>query len=637
MPSINRDYFMTPIETTIGPTPEFDERKLAKVETTPVGGPQALQYCAFFFCIAFGLAMIANNQTPADGVWYWYAYYLEHGKRLYADMHVPLQPSFMLETKAILAIFGRSWLAAKIPAVIHLSALCIAWLLLIRRATASDARKATLLLFAFSTSISCVAFSFNDYRAPTYFLIIASIPFLLDLRDSTRWLKDLALVAILGAFSGLAVTTRPNDGAALAFGTFLGISFLASHRKVRLILIFWLTAGVTALIVITLTGDSVHDYLAWTILHSAGNKGGGSVLLQPFIALTTAFFWFTKLWPIAGLPSITLVRFFLLGASLVFCAYLWRRRPMPYWKLILILTIAATAAQVQQFYSYVRTTGFPSVFSSISASLILVIFAMCSWVVIRATRALLDPARRADWNSTEILLLIPLGQAMSASMSSGGAHFDNLFSAALFFTLLTIVSPLTLHPSWLRNIVYCMTGLFAVLNFSYRVIEPFSWHTYVEKPMFTNRVLYHHPEYGHMIIDRDLLSMAQSVCNTITSDGVDHELLSVPMPYANYFCSVPPWHGYVQTFFDITSKDTIDELMTALKEKPPKWILLQNEPGILRLHEDEFNHKMPLEQNLLNQLIAANIVRGKWKIVYVNNLYDAEDLWENHWILIQTH
>ena len=632
---------MVGIETTLGHASEFDDHERGKIAAVPADERRVLQYCAFFFCIAFGFAMIANNQTPADGVWYWYAYYLEHGKRLYADMHVPLQPSFMLETKAVLAIFGRSWLASKIPAIIHLLIFCVAWLLLVRRATTSDARKAILLLFAFSTSISCVAFSFNDYRAPTYFLIVASILTLLALRDSTTWLRDLFLILILGVMSGIAVTTRPNDGAALAFGVFLGISFIASRRKVRLILAFWLTAGVTALIVISLTGDSVHDYLTWTILHSAGNKGGGGVLLQPFVALNAAALWSTALWPVAGLPSITLARFFLLGASLVFCAYLWRRQPMPYSKLVLILTIAATATQIQQFYVYVRTTSFPSVLSSIGALLTLVIFAMCSWVVVRATQALLNPDRREDWNSAEILLLIPLGQAMSASMSSGGTHFDNLFSAALFFTLLTIVSPVKIHSAWLRNVIYCMAALFAALNFSYRVIEPFSWHTYVEKPMFANRVLYHHPEYGYMIIDRDLLNMAESVCNTITRAGGDRELLSIPMPYANYFCSVPPWRGYVQTFFDITDKGTIDEMIAALKEKPPKWILLQNEPGILRLHEDEFNHHMPLAQHRLNQLIEENVVLGEWNVVYRNNLYDTEDRvdqpgWENQWFLIQT-
>lgn len=49
-------------------------------------------------CILFGLAMIANMQSAADGGWFWYAVFLGSHKRLYADMHLALQPLFVLES-----------------------------------------------------------------------------------------------------------------------------------------------------------------------------------------------------------------------------------------------------------------------------------------------------------------------------------------------------------------------------------------------------------------------------------------------------------------------------------------------------------------------------------------------------------
>ena len=46
------------------------------------------QRLAAAFCFLFGLALIANTLTAADGEWYWYAWYLQQGKRLYADMQL---------------------------------------------------------------------------------------------------------------------------------------------------------------------------------------------------------------------------------------------------------------------------------------------------------------------------------------------------------------------------------------------------------------------------------------------------------------------------------------------------------------------------------------------------------------------
>src|SRR4051794_19880494 len=84
------------------------------------------QKLAIVFCFLFGLAIIANTLTAADGIWYWYPWYFQHGKRLYADMHLAMQPLFVLEAEFFLALFGQSWIASKIPAVLNLLAFCVA-------------------------------------------------------------------------------------------------------------------------------------------------------------------------------------------------------------------------------------------------------------------------------------------------------------------------------------------------------------------------------------------------------------------------------------------------------------------------------------------------------------------------------
>lgn len=157
--------------------------------------------------------------------------------------------------------------------------------------------------------------------------------------------------------------------------------------------------------------------------------------------------------------------------------------------------------------------------------------------------------------------------------------------------------------------------------------------------MFAARTLFKHPDYGPMLIDRDLLQMIQPVCQKIREGGSSDELLSLPYPGANFFCSVPPWHGYVQTFFDTAGKETIQSLMDELRHSPPKWILYQRQLTTLRLHEIVYNAGNPLEHRYLDELIEKNLGEKRWQVVYTSDYGTAHQwgqLWDNEWILIRT-
>jgi hypothetical protein len=153
--------------------------------------------------------------------------------------------------------------------------------------------------------------------------------------------------------------------------------------------------------------------------------------------------------------------------------------------------------------------------------------------------------------------------------------------------------------------------------------------------MFEGRAWYHHPEYGPMIIDREMLSFIQPVCEQIGLSNSQSELLSLPYPFANYFCSAPPWHGYVQTFFDTTGRETILALMDELSTSPPQWILYQRQLYTLSLHETVFNKGRPLAQRYLDQLIEHKLANGSWHAVYTSN-FGKRSPWDNQWILIRT-
>ena len=108
-------------------------------------GKTLAQGLMFVFCLLFGLAMIADTQAAGDGVWYWYATFLHSGKHLYRDMHLALQPLYVLETAWVLALLGKGWVVSKAPAILHLVAYCVGLLLLVRRSELSDGEKAVVL------------------------------------------------------------------------------------------------------------------------------------------------------------------------------------------------------------------------------------------------------------------------------------------------------------------------------------------------------------------------------------------------------------------------------------------------------------------------------------------------------------
>ena len=56
----------------------------------------------------------STSFTSGDGLWYWYAVLFDKGQRLYADLHLNLQPLFIVATWASLHIFGHSWLAFRV-------------------------------------------------------------------------------------------------------------------------------------------------------------------------------------------------------------------------------------------------------------------------------------------------------------------------------------------------------------------------------------------------------------------------------------------------------------------------------------------------------------------------------------------
>ena len=589
------------------------------------------QMCVF--CILFGLAMIANTHPAGDETWFWYATFLREGKRLYSDMHLALQPLYVLETATSLALMGNGWLVSKIPAVFHLVAYCLGLLLLIRRSSLQDRKKAVLLGCVFFLSINFDAYRFDDYHVVSDCFEIYSLVLLLTMHRSVDEKRTFGLAVGLGILSGLTITTRLNDGAALGLCVAVAIACLAPTKRLFSVTVFGMTAALTGVSVVRLTGDSFRDYAMYSVFHAAASKGGaGNVLLYPlrlplntliwlkdfrydeliFYSFAVAFIWVflvSPVWSIRRSEKVNKGAFGkgLLGLFLILL-------PLPY-------------------LSWAIFSGYFIV--SLAAVGTLATYVLGILVAVRFFRRQFRPLRQPEWNRREILLLVPLGQLASSSMSSGGQHRGLYGPLAVMILLVPFASPIQIRKNSTRSVLFALATLVIFFGATRKALVPFAWHSYQDRPMFIGRQWYRHPVYGPMIIDTRQLNFILQVCNRIGMNDPQSELLSLPLPYANYFCSTPPWHGYVQTFFDTSSKETIFKLISELQNSPPKWILYQRQLHNMALHEQIFNNGMPLAHRDLDQAIEQKLSAGEWQTVYTSN-YGERPEWDNQWLLIRT-
>src|SRR5271165_5985811 len=95
------------------PPPPADSQTLR----TPASNPRQTRLwiaAAFTFCILFAVVVIALTDPVGDGSWFWYSVMFRNGQRLYADMHLALQPMLPLEFALFQKLFGIRWLPSRL-------------------------------------------------------------------------------------------------------------------------------------------------------------------------------------------------------------------------------------------------------------------------------------------------------------------------------------------------------------------------------------------------------------------------------------------------------------------------------------------------------------------------------------------
>ncbi len=137
-----------------------------------------------------------------------------------------------------------------------------------------------------------------------------------------------------------------------------------------------------------------------------------------------------------------------------------------------------------------------------------------------------------------------------------------------------------------------------------------------------------------MFLSNRLSGFFSQVCSIIGNGSRTPTLLSIPFPFANYYCAIPPWRNYVQIWYDTAGPAVIDRLEVQLKTSPPEWVLYQRQLAVLRLHEKAFNNGKPLPQRFLDQLIMSRIRSGRWTLALYAH-FGTPGL-RSDWYLIRT-
>ncbi len=582
-----------------------------------------LQALTLFTCVAFGVAMIANTQLACDGAWFWYATLVHGGQHLYSDMHVVFQPLFVLETGAWMSLTGNGWLISRGPALFHLIVFSVFVLLLAWENAWTDLQKAVLTACAFFVCISFEAYRFDDFHVLSDICTLLALFLLINLNRNETAHRKLAISLSLGAVTGLAITNRITDGGALFLGAALGIFCIAINRRFLLITAYSMVAIITVASVVRLTGDSFQAYIMNTILHAAGPKGGAAnVLTRPFLLPWNSLAYLAMWKP--------LVIIFL--SALVAVSWTFLLKPFSRSNILNSTIKAAIGITVLCVTLYELRLSIKNgeIIVALSAVLVLAAYGLAVFVAFRLVRNLLSRDRKVFFNPKQIIVFVPFSLLLAGSLSSAGYHFGLYAPVAILLLVVPVVLPEFFARDWIKSCFLAVALLMTASGAWFKAEEPSAWAHYRTFPMFSNRLVVRHPVYGSMVIDKDLHHFIERTCSVVNTEP-NSELLSIPEPYANYYCAKPPWQGFVQTFFDTSGKDVIDTLVSKLEQSPPKWILYQRQLDVLSTHERLFNNGRRLPHRDLDEFIVKKLRSRQWALV------DRQPYLGNDWLLVRTH
>lgn len=548
-------------------------------------------------CALFTVCLAFNVQAAYDGSWFFYAQLMDHGRRLYTDLHFSQQPFYVLETLYWNRLTHANWMLSRVPAIFQGLLLCGGLTFIASKTRWGPVAKGILLLSSFFIAIRFEAYRFDDYHVVADACMVCTVSLLLVLPDIAAKRSYLLKLAFCGGFCAIDLLTRLNDG--LALTAFTALFILVRTKKEKFAALCAAGCGflLVAASILLMLGDSPQAWLENSILHVSSLKGGSSHVLADPVLLPVYALQYIVANMTSYLAGGTL-SFLVLVGTVTASAFAFRRAPAK--RTLAILAATATLCTIE--LAQVCTAIFDGT---------LVIGWLAAVVPFCYATAIYAVAQKFRENT--VFLILPFLLFCDASLSSGG-HFEDLFTPAAV-EILTCAMVFRLE---LQYAVRCgMVAVFSVLGLSaaiYRIHNPFSWINLSVPPLFENRRVFDHPLYGPMVIDNAVYAQVSEICDRIGPVHPGDTLLAIPFPYANYFCGIPLWHEVVTTWYDIANPQLIDSAARGLAAGPPEWVVYYRELNVLHAHEGAFNGGKPLPQEAFDRLILSRLADGDWTI-----------------------
>lgn len=572
---------------------------------------------ALLFCLIFGCLLLVFAVSPGDGGWILYGREIISGKKIYTDLHINQQPLFPLLSA------GVAFAASNImyQHLLYFPILLLFCFSIYKLATVSDEPlyvRALMILAVFFLAIRFEAYRFDDYHVLAQALVLYSMGLsVAGIIKSPFDFKKYFLIQ--GFIFGLALITRVNEGAVIFTGV-VATGFLLT-RNISIFskgfVFFGGAAALILLLALALIYESPANWFDHTINRAVGNKGGAGVFYYPLKLFVNSFvfLWDAFNGGLSTAKKVFVISYALLSVAVIFFG---KSRLLKYF--IILLGLAGVNYIAYKLGVTFASVLIPALVVSIFISLLISIFYALAF---------------KSHNGPKLLLVFiyPLALFSFGSLSSGGRFQDLTFPAAASIALTPVVLMLlSLKADTLRVARFFMVLVFSILfveGLYQRSRLPFAWHSYNVPYLFSSEYRFDEGyKFGPLLLSKQVGDLVKPVCNMV---GNGKTLLSLPFSFANYYCDIPVWNGYVQSFFDTAGPVLVSDMLGQLQRNPPDYIFYQRQILNLSVHEELFNGGHPLPHRKLDAFIIEKINLGEWSVVYRSDLFPPSE-----WLLIKT-
>jgi hypothetical protein len=543
------------------------------------------------FLIAYIFIHLNFVISAGDGVWILYATEVLKGGVPYKDLGYVQQPFFLLFSIPAALLYDYGIVYSKMYYITLPFLYLFVMYLTIRECKIGRLYTALTVVSIFFISTYFNAYRFDDYHVMAHLLVLVSLLFILRFENNS--INVHAFIIFQSVIVSFCFLTRINEG--VAIGVFLALYVLIRRPSLffQFVSIQIAVLAVVLFSMLFILGDSFADWYVSSISKAAQIKGGLSLLDRPVRLVREAFN--TNGRSIFGIVFLLclLSRYIASDAyvKLVRNKYLDR---LVFMVLSVLLIGLAFDIHASMQYSFV----------------LLVVIVVYGFLGIVSSEA--------DFRSyilAWVIYLFPLLLFFMGSLSSGGYIDDLWFPLAVFYIVaLYKYSGMCLPGSNLLLLLIIFIVAMGLKLGLKKFQNPYAWHYYSSPSLISKREISRDGRDKVVVIDPELNDYAKKICGSLPKEAV---VLSLPFPFANYFCGNIIWKKNIQLFFDTSTRERSDRLGSDLESDPPKYIVYQMQMVNLAAHEYRFNNNKPLPFRQIHELIIRKLMLNEWRVVRV--------------------